>query len=304
MPIVRLFRRGRAFTLIELLVVIAIIAILIGLLLPAVQKVREAAARSQSGNNLKQLALALHNMNDTNGLLPAQVGYYPQITNKGNGIANSPSNVRGTVFYFMLPFIEQQNAQNGMAAVHTDSWWCWVGIKTFVNPADPTNPPPIGLIDTGSPRFGTSYAPNEWVFGSSGVGSTNLDYTNPPRSRIPTTFADGTSNTMVFAEKYAECGPKTSCADFYWGESGGACNRLGGSGGNGSIAAFYSLLPPQAAPIAANCNPCRLQGPYSGGTIQVALGDGSVRLVSQGISAATWALAVQPADGLPLGSDW
>src|SRR5437867_11076325 len=86
----------RAFTLIELLVVIAIIAILIALLVPAVQKVREAAARAQCENNLKQIALACHNLNDTYKKLPPALGAFPA------GSAN-----KGTVFYYLLPYIEQ-----------------------------------------------------------------------------------------------------------------------------------------------------------------------------------------------------
>jgi hypothetical protein len=233
------------------------------------------------------------------------VGFYPQTTNAGNGQARTPGNTRGTVFYFMLPFIEQTAVYNGPNIVNNgDSWWCSYNVKTYLSPADPS-----GVIysplDGGSPRWGTSYAPNEWVFGSgNNLGNVQIGQTTPKAS-IPRTFQDGTSNTIVFAEKYMVCGNLTAndVSDFYWGETGGTCTREGANGGDGSIPGFYTLNLPQFNPPLSNCNPCLLQGFTSGG-IQVGLGDGSVRNVGPSVSQATWANAVQPADGNTLGSDW
>jgi hypothetical protein len=269
-----------------------------------VQKVRQAAARIQSSNNLKQMCLATHNMNDTYGVLPSISGNYPTAKNT-TGVTN------GTVEYYLLPFIEQQNAYQLMATNHPDSWWCGVQVKTYASPGDPSAPG-SGFLDQGSPRMGTSYAPNEWVFDPfAGYGNTahnSLPSNVAPQASIPRTIPDGTSNTILFAEKYMACGlAANSVASFYFGQTGGGgngCTRLGAYGGNGSISAFYTVGLPQFAPLwNATCNPCQLQGSFLSG-ILVGLADGSARNVNGSISAGTWLSAVRPDDATPLGSDW
>src|ERR1700682_190143 len=152
-------RSWRAFTLIELLVVIAIIAILIGLLLPAVQKVRQAAARLQCLNNLKQMSLGTINCADQHdGKMPPGIGLYPSVV-EGDGNADG-----GTLFH-ILPYIEQDNLWKSTLSADDDrnairdpvtgkvikfyqtySQWHVNGnrVKTYVCPSDATNKDNLG----------------------------------------------------------------------------------------------------------------------------------------------------------------
>jgi len=286
MPMFSFFRRGRGFTLVELLVVIAIIAILIGLLLPAVQKVRDAANKTQSQNNLKQMCLAVQNLaGDFGGKLPPSVGYFPVSPNNPWPNGQWQPAVQGTLQYFMLPYMEQGNIYKA-----TNDWsWNYYNnvVKSYIAPGDPTVP---SNNLTWSNRGATSYASNWYVFqGNGNTGSI---------ARFPASIQDGTSNTIFFAERYCIC-PSPNGYQHIWAESG----QGAGPGSNYYSPTFWSFYVPQAAPTPAACNPAQVQG-FSISGITVGLGDGSVRGVSASISQTTWAAALTPAGGEVLGSDW
>jgi prepilin-type N-terminal cleavage/methylation domain-containing protein len=274
-------RHLRGFTLIELLVVIAIIAVLIGLLLPAVQKVREAAARTQSRNNLKQMTLALHNCNDAYGKMPSCSGWFPQ-----QGLFNRTPAQHGTLFYFLLPFLEQSNVYN---ATSDKSQSSTAIVKTFIAPGDPSMPG--NYLSDGS-RGATSYAANYFVFGDeTGWGGVPLALSG--MARLPATIPDGASNTVALGERL------TICAGIYprvWGRDEP----------QSPWSPYVFVLPSLPGFDAHYVNTCNPYGydMFSSGVIQVSLLDGSVRSITRGISLQTWSNALLPNDGNPMGPDW
>jgi prepilin-type N-terminal cleavage/methylation domain-containing protein/prepilin-type processing-associated H-X9-DG protein len=202
----------RGFTLIELLVVIAIIAILIGLLLPAVQKVREAAARMRCQNNLKQLGLAAHNFENTEGTLPPP----RHLTLVAGALASSDANTQ----IMLLPYVEQDNLRrlwnlnynvNSDAPIHS-SIPALTGanaaarateVSFFLCPSDPSG---AKTFNAGRLNYyGSMGATAVWLgAGTPGAGVFNRPATNPAsgvlRGPAINQMADGTSNTAMFSE--------------------------------------------------------------------------------------------------------
>jgi prepilin-type N-terminal cleavage/methylation domain-containing protein len=307
----------QGFTLIELLVVIAIIAVLIGMLLPAVQKVRESAARAASSNNLKQMGLALHNFESVYGRLPPAIGL------SGKILSNDYLPVHG----MLLPYIEQQALYDSMAffidpggnlghipAYPLNDPASFKPVKVFCSPADP------GLRNGLNVRFrvpqglgATSYGANAQLFCTTDATGR---FINADRGSSIGGIADGSSNTIAFAEKYGDCGSSPNQGGSLWyyyknnlplspifaGFSDTAGNeywqdpRIWGTG---------SKVMFQVAPRfdSSNCDPLRAQTPHLAG-ILVVLADGSVRTVAPGVSDLTWWFALKPDDGSSLPSDW
>jgi prepilin-type N-terminal cleavage/methylation domain-containing protein len=317
-----------AFTLIELLVVIAIIAILIGLLVPAVQKVRDAASRLQCSNNVKQVALACHSFHDTYKKLPPASG------NIGTSV--------GSAHYFLLPYVEQgplyqQSIVNGVGTSFSvrnavvPIYFCpndsstADGKFTSANPNDNTN-----VIGQGV----TNYAINAQV----ATGTMTLPQ-----------ITDGTSNTVLFGERMGYCmgvnfpsigaNPNLLVSSYtysIWARGPRNNTNSAWPDRSGVISPWWWDNPAFDTPLLDSThygprsdpnfrqnwnggvvNPGGFQGnTFPGGcdyrrlnalhgpAMNVGLADGSVRTMSSTLSATTWLNACNPKDGIPLGSDW
>jgi hypothetical protein len=356
---------------VELLVVIAIIGVLIGLLLPAVQKIRGLANQLSCSNNQRQLALAALNCNTTHKKLPGLLGPFPAgklgvQDIPGTATAHGPP--WGNPLYYLLPFVEQDTLFKSTFEASADPlfltdpgyapWFPWppappyppppcslpalmyTHVKTYVCPGDPSAPADgVGMISLGVtpvcstptvyPDIGlSSYAVNAMVFAKFHfdpvTGTWILDTLNG-KTRIPQDISDGASNTILFTERYANAGyyndippgaagfvGQGGAAWAWWGPYSGAAAPIDNASMLDSSLPMVSYPPyigalgmPQISPLSwqVNVQNFRPSSPHTG-VIVVALADGSVRTVSEGVSIPTWYAATTPNGSDLLGGEW
>lgn len=318
-------RSRPGFTLIELLVVIAIIAILIALLVPAVQKVREAAARTQCQNNLKQLTLALHSYESVNKMLPPgtvnlspasgaiAAGDDPNGRNGGGAVG-----IGGPWICFILPHVEEEALYRNFDKIRKERPEVvdWFGNGTYA--ATPIGDQHLRLMDCPSHPYNDELMSNGtgmehlargnyaacYGKGGYGVAWTNSQTTgglfgNNSKVRF-TNVPDGLSNTLALSEvKYrtpSSTGPSTADVRGTWAYGTMGANIFSAqTGPNSAVAdAIWGCrsMPSEGMPCVTAGTPysdlfAAARGYHSGG-VSVSLGDGSVRFVSDSIDLTIW----------------
>jgi prepilin-type N-terminal cleavage/methylation domain-containing protein len=293
----------RSFTLIELLVVIAIIAILIGLLLPAVQKVREASSLLSCRNNLKQIGLAMHQYHDTQGSFP--VGYYDPTP--WPALDNGPGWGWGA---YLLPYLEQNNlfqqirfdldvgdpANAGIRATF---------LKIYSCPSDPSGSTTFVINDGGSNSWTLARGNYVACNGNDGVD----DFTTPPHTgafvraikgyRVAD-ITDGLSNTFFVGDRTSKLSYST-----WVGGPTGALNPFLQAPGN--FGAEVTLLMCHAGVTGPNTpgvfDADSTSSPHQLG-VPFLFGDGSVHFISNGIDIATWMALATRAGGEAINGDF
>lgn len=318
----------RAFTLVELLVVIAIIGILIAMLLPAVQAAREAARRMQCSNNIKQLALATHNADGANRMLPP-LGALNLFADMNPSYSGPYRGVKGaTILFWLLPYLEsegvyEQAKKDEILLTGYDDpsrgpayGTCTTGVNAFLCPSDPT-----GITNGkgashygGSNWYGAScYGANYLVFGDPDNDSMSLRFEG--EATLDRSFPDGTSTTIFFAERYGSCGktgkPFTETFAMNYSNAWAGCNNgfrtvfcVNYESQTPYLQGYQPCLKFQETPHPTNtCDNGRAQTPHPA-VMNVAMADGSVRSISTTIGDDLWSMACDPRDGVAMPGDW
>ena len=318
------------FTLVELLVVIAIIGVLVALLLPAVQAAREAARRSQCTNNLKQLGLAMLNLESAHKYMPQTAGYFPgkDATRESDP---PPASIRdktqgpvvlGSALYFMLPQIEQQGLYQSLQMAWTQNAYFRNQLipapSSYICPSETTAEPGSIIRPDwhasgwgGGNYVGNVQALNHWwkkEHGGTGGKGASVSQPNPFEHPALRSITDGTANTVMFAERYAICPAPIAGSTFgrtHWlgtpatqFDSVFAWNTTDVNDSTPAVIRNRDIFAgvgevPQIAPTFENCNEFLVQTPHA--AMNVVMFDGSVQSIAQ-IDYIPWRAYILPRD--------